>query len=402
LAEIESTLLWSEAHFREPQLNWAQGFLITSEPPESPGNRQRMRLFTTMGLTHSDGYINVHYHSQSWQRWGDVAKNYWYDFYDADLGKPIGETARHCADCEGLFVREFTKGWAVYNRSGKAQTIELPVKATGVASGITSTEHIVPDLDGEIYLKQAPSANSVGSVTVLEVTTGAPEEPESVWMPDAALRAVVRKEMGLPTHIALEKSRMPQLIHVDGNNKGITDLTGLEFATNLRNLHVGGNKNQITDLRPLANLTSLRHLRIWRKPPNTRLVALDIHPLANLINLESLSLAGNGITDITLLAGMKKLTKLILTDNRIEDFSPLAGLTNLSTLNIRNNPGTDFSPLAALTITEFHLDADVNADGFVNVLDLVVVANALGKAEPDLNGDGVVNIQDLVIVANAL
>ncbi|MYB02370.1 hypothetical protein F4X90_22245 [Candidatus Poribacteria bacterium] len=43
---------------------------------------------------------------------------------------------------------------------------------------------------------------------------------------------------------------------------------------------------------------------------------------------------------------------------------------------------------------------DVNGDGVVNIQDLVIVANALGKAEPDLNGDGVVNIQDLVIVAN--
>ncbi|MDE0482713.1 MAG: DUF6259 domain-containing protein [Candidatus Poribacteria bacterium] len=44
---------------------------------------------------------------------------------------------------------------------------------------------------------------------------------------------------------------------------------------------------------------------------------------------------------------------------------------------------------------------DVNGDGVVNIQDLVIVANAFGKAEPDLNGDGVVNIQDLVIVANA-
>ena len=44
---------------------------------------------------------------------------------------------------------------------------------------------------------------------------------------------------------------------------------------------------------------------------------------------------------------------------------------------------------------------DVNSDGVVNIQDLVIVANALGKAEPDLNGDGVVNIQDLVLVANA-
>ena len=45
--------------------------------------------------------------------------------------------------------------------------------------------------------------------------------------------------------------------------------------------------------------------------------------------------------------------------------------------------------------------ADVNGDGVVNVLDLVIVANAFGKDAPDVNGDGVVNILDLVVVANA-
>ena len=51
--------------------------------------------------------------------------------------------------------------------------------------------------------------------------------------------------------------------------------------------------------------------------------------------------------------------------------------------------------------------ADVNIDGVVNVLDLVMVARHIGRESPDnprvdVNGDGVVNIQDLVVVANAL
>ena len=48
---------------------------------------------------------------------------------------------------------------------------------------------------------------------------------------------------------------------------------------------------------------------------------------------------------------------------------------------------------------------DLNNDGVVNILDLVMVASKFGTTGPssaDLNGDNVVNIQDLVLVANAL
>ena len=49
------------------------------------------------------------------------------------------------------------------------------------------------------------------------------------------------------------------------------------------------------------------------------------------------------------------------------------------------------------------ITADVNSDGSVNVLDLVVIASELGNAGAnltvDVNGDGVVNILDLIMVA---
>ncbi len=50
------------------------------------------------------------------------------------------------------------------------------------------------------------------------------------------------------------------------------------------------------------------------------------------------------------------------------------------------------------------LTGDVNNDGVVNILDLVLVASKFGTTSPiaDLNSDGTVNIQDLVLVANAL
>ena len=57
LAKIESTLLWSEQNFREPQINCLEGSADKREPPDSPRNQQWMRLFTTMSLTFSDGYV---------------------------------------------------------------------------------------------------------------------------------------------------------------------------------------------------------------------------------------------------------------------------------------------------------------------------------------------------------
>ena len=412
LMEIEEALLWNEKHLREPRINVVQGQNI-DEPIDSPDNLRWMRIFTTLSLTHSDGYSAFE------------APIIWHDFYDADLGYPVGEKGQLCDGCDGLFIREFTNGWAVYNRSGQPQKIQLPMQATGVASGITSTIHIIPDLDGEMFLKQEPDTIADGTVKVLALELVI--EDLSEWMPDTALQAVVREtleELGLPASAPLTKEKMRLLDSLNATNKGIVDITGLEFALSLKELHLVG-RNRITDLRPLANLTNLVHLHIWHRevadmPPVTN---LDISPISGLINLEGLSLEYNGISDISLLAGLKnlkllglsentiedisplaglkKLQRLHLSDNNIKDLSPLARLTNLRELWIEGNPVTNFRPLAGLNLTDFRSDVDVNEDGEVNILDLVIVANAFGKAEPDLNGDGIVNILDLVIVANA-
>ena len=56
-------------------------------------------------------------------------------------------------------------------------------------------------------------------------------------------------------------------------------------------------------------------------------------------------------------------------------------------------------------VTGTGIPVDVNADGAVNIQDLVLVASRLGQAgqnKADVNGDGAVNIQDLVLVAGEL
>ncbi len=173
LLDIEDTLLWSESNFREPRINSLRGYYIGTEPPDSPRNKQWMRVFTTMSLTHSDGYLE--YASLDGLYGSEV---YWHPFYDAPLGRPVGEKGQRYKNkegvpIEGVFIREYTNGWAVYNRSGKAQEINLPIQTTGVASGITSFKHTVPDLDGEMYLKQETGifadVNGDGEVNILDL-----------------------------------------------------------------------------------------------------------------------------------------------------------------------------------------------------------------------------------------
>ena len=186
LKEMANKLLWAEESLREPQINCLEAEGIGSELPTSPNNLRDMRLLTTLSLTHSDGFVvytmgvqwdekhphddaflnyqgpafhrNPRYwitHREQHDNWLHIHhhEHYWNDFWDADLGQPIGEKARLYQNREGLFIREFTNGWAVHNRSGKDQVVKLPVKSSGVESGITAIEHTIPDLDGEIFLK---------------------------------------------------------------------------------------------------------------------------------------------------------------------------------------------------------------------------------------------------------
>lgn len=70
--------------------------------------------------------------------------------------------------------------------------------------------------------------------------------------------------------------------------------------------------------------------------------------IAQLYSLDSLSLAGNSISNITALSNMGGLVTLNLSDNNIQELMPLASLTGLRTLYLDNNPVTDLSALCCL------------------------------------------------------
>ena len=168
LTSLEETLSWAESNLREPQINGFEGFGFPDEPMDSPRNLRWMRAITTLNLTFSDGYVlyidptrGAHGH-------------YWYDFWDADLGQPVGAKGQLYQGTDGLYIREYTNGWAVYNHSGAAQVIRLPEEVQGVATGLVNVEHALANLDGEMYLRVTPQnpadVNGDGVVNILDLT----------------------------------------------------------------------------------------------------------------------------------------------------------------------------------------------------------------------------------------
>ena len=165
LITLEETLSWAEQNLKEPRANCLQGEGMSIEAPDGPNNLRWMRLFTTMSLTHSDGYVQYAMEHSS--------AHLWYPFWDVHLGSALEPTHQSYQNIQGLFIRKFENGWAVYNRSGNPQTITLPMPAVAVGNGDlrSSDTHRLPDLDGEIYLKAhlRYDLNKDGIVNVLDL-----------------------------------------------------------------------------------------------------------------------------------------------------------------------------------------------------------------------------------------
>lgn len=218
-----------------------------------------------------------------------------------------------------------------------------------------------------------------------------------VNIPDTALRRAIEQKLELRANTPITQADMETLTNLFSVNSPdpdhvstgtVSDLTGLEFATNLTSLVLYG--NGISDISPLAKLVNLTSLDL----DGNRIS--DISPLAKLVNLTSLSLAGNDISDISPLANLVKLETLYLGDgvyglfggNDISDISPLAELINLKILSLSLNDISDISPLKDLVnLTDLDLyDNDISdvspLKDLVNLTDLDLRDNSISDFSP--------------------
>lgn len=137
---IREALLWFEKEFQEPRINCLEVW----------GDRKdlaRMRATTTLGLTHSNGYVLFadpnplptpdHYHD-------------WYPFWDVNLGKPKRDVKKLS---NGAYQRVFDNGVVIYNhyKNGKVY-LKFKNKMKSAATGKISNSFVIDDRDGDIFL----------------------------------------------------------------------------------------------------------------------------------------------------------------------------------------------------------------------------------------------------------
>ena len=268
---------------------------------------------------------------------------------------------------------------------------------------------------------------------LLGISIAPPPTVNEHWMPDANLRAAVRKALGLKPSETLTPQAMRGLTRLDVNlpedaavKDKIKDITGLEHATQLTWLSLY--RNQVRDIRPVAGLIELRHLNLNNNDlvsdirPVAKLTKLttlcfnynqvrDINPVKDLTNLWQLCLIGNQISDINplkdltnltrlvvsqnkkisdikILKGLTKLVDLALSENQISDITALENLTNLKALWLHRNRIRDITPLEGLTnLTLLFLDNNQISDvtpleNLTSLGVLYISGNPIGDVAP--------------------
>ena len=138
-------------------------------------------------------------------------------------------------------------------------------------------------------------------------------------VPDVNLASAVRKTLNLSQDDEFTSHQMLRLTVLNIPNQGITDLTGLEYASNLTWLNIGYkyasgewiNSNAVSNLSPIASLTELRDIYLGGNPIS------DLSPLTKLPNLRTLYLGGNSASDLSPFTKLPNLRTLYLVPNLV-------------------------------------------------------------------------------------
>ena len=188
-----------------------------------------------------------------------------------------------------------------------------------------------------------------------------------VFAADASLSAEL--------HQAVEKARRGNEKSLVISGDGQLDLSPLQQLPELESLII--DCGEVSDYRPLASLTNLKSL-VLRSDSQS-----DLRPLASLDKLESLDVTDGSVADLSPLAGLPRLRELsFYWCSQLSDLGPLQNLSELESLTLYEcDLVTDLRPLAhcvglkRLNLTDCFNIADVSPLSNLPNLRLLILAN---------------------------
>lgn len=181
---------------------------------------------------------------------------------------------------------------------------------------------------------------SVGSSATAVTRAALADDDVVVDVPDAALAAAIRAARSIAADVPITRGDVRALRSLNLDNAGISDLTGLEFATSLELWHL--NNNSISSLEPLRGLTNIEQFEANNNP------ITDIGPLAASTSLNYLALNNTQISDLTPLAANTALWRIEAQNTRISDLEPLRNVTTLEELYVSRTQVSDLGPLSGM------------------------------------------------------
>ena len=145
-------------------------------------------------------------------------------------------------------------------------------------------------------------------------------------------------------------------------DKNLTDISGIEYFTNLTSLYCGN--NQLTAL-PVENLTNLTSLSCF----GNQLTAL---PVKNLTQLTTLSCGDNQLTALPV-ENLTQLTNLRCSYNQLTSL-PVGKLNNLNVLICYENRLTELDITSVTSLNNLYCGNQTNAAGESQTLTLILTS----------------------------
>ncbi|MBS7577165.1 MULTISPECIES: InlB B-repeat-containing protein [unclassified Enterococcus] len=225
--------------------------------------------------------------------------------------------------------------------------------------------------------------NSENADTTIGITTYAGEITIDVMnFPDDNFRRYVNIYIDANSDGVLSTNEINQTTALDLSYKGISNLTGIQYFTNLTTFNCSNNQLSSLNLSNLTNLTSLKcswnsltSLNLSNLPSLSSLQAytnnLSSLNLSNLPNLTTLNCSNNQLTSLNL-NNFPKLAELFCTSNQLTSLD-LSNLTSLSDLrvNFNNLTSLDLSNLPNFS----NLWANNNSLTSLNLSNLPILTN---------------------------